>query len=64
MISNKYHWIHYEMYFHNKLIRSHKYEYYSLETCSDVNYFYWHATCSCILFWTEGYFLYVDLSVA
>jgi hypothetical protein len=63
MISNKYHWIHYEMYFHNKWIRSHKHESYSLETWSNVNYFYWHATRSCILFWTVGYFLYVDLSV-
>jgi hypothetical protein len=42
------------MYFYNKLIWSHKYEYFSLETWSNVNYFFWHATHSCMLSWTEG----------
>jgi hypothetical protein len=46
MISNKYLWINYEMYFHNKLTRSHKYKYYSLKTWSNVNYFFWHLTRS------------------
>jgi hypothetical protein len=54
MISNKYHWINYEMYFHNKLIWSHQYEYYSLETWSNINYFFWHATHSCIFLLDGG----------
>ena len=41
------------MYFHNKLIWSHKCEYYLLETWVNVNHFTWHATHSCILSWTE-----------
>jgi hypothetical protein len=32
MIPNNYHQIYYEIYFHNKLIYSHKCEYYSLES--------------------------------
>ena len=38
------------MYFYNKLILSHKYEYYSLETWSNVTYFNWHATRNCFFF--------------
>jgi hypothetical protein len=41
------------MYFHNKLIRSHKCEYYLLEIWSNVKHFSWHATHSCILSRTE-----------
>ena len=41
------------MYFHNKLIWSHNYKYYSLEIWSNVNYFVWHATHSCMFPWTE-----------
>ena len=47
MISNKYYQINYEMYFHNKLIWSHKCEYYSLETWLTMN----HSN------WTEGVIL-------
>jgi len=50
MILNKYHWINYEIYLHNKLIRSHKYEYYLQKIWSNVNYFYGHVIHSCILF--------------
>lgn len=42
------------MYFHNKLIWSHKCEYYLLQTWSNVKHFNWHAYHSCILFRTEG----------
>jgi hypothetical protein len=41
------------MYFHNKLIWSHKCEYYLLETWSDVKHLKWHVTHSCILLGTE-----------
>jgi hypothetical protein len=41
------------MYFHNKLIWSHKCEYYLLETWLNVNHITWHATHSCILSETE-----------
>ena len=34
------------MYFHNKLIWGHKYEYYLLETWSNMNHLKWHATHS------------------
>jgi hypothetical protein len=33
------------MYFYNKLILSHKYEYYLLETWLNVKYFNWHVYC-------------------
>jgi hypothetical protein len=41
------------MYFHNKLIWSHKYEYYLLKTWSNMKYFNWHAYYSYILLGTE-----------
>jgi hypothetical protein len=44
------------MYFHNKLIRSHKCEYYLVEIWSNVKHFNWHATHSCILSKTEVVF--------
>jgi hypothetical protein len=56
MMSNKYHQINYEMYFHNKLIWSHKCEYNLLETWSNMNHFTWHITYSYMLFGTEVVF--------
>ena len=41
------------MYFHNKLIWSHKYEYCLLDTWSKVKHPNWHATHNYILLWTE-----------
>jgi hypothetical protein len=41
------------MYFHNKLIWSHKCEYYLLEIWLNVNHLTWYATHSCILSETE-----------
>jgi hypothetical protein len=41
------------MYFHNKLIWSHKCEYYLLKTWSNVKHLNWHVYYNCILLGTE-----------
>jgi hypothetical protein len=48
------------MYFHNKLIWSHEYEYYSVGTWSNVNYFFWHATHSCMFPGQREYYVPPD----
>jgi hypothetical protein len=48
------------MYFHNKLILSHKCEYYLLETWSNVKHFNWHVYHSFILSRTEVVFGWRD----
>ena len=55
MILNKYYYINYEMYFHNKLIWSHKCEYYLLKTWSNVKHLNYHVYHCCILLGTEVY---------
>lgn len=42
------------MYYHNKLIWSHKCKYHSLEIWSNMKHFNGHVTRSCIVRWTEG----------